>query len=66
MARSNINKKEKEVLKLIFDALDVDKDGEIELEEFVLQLGEKFEIWVKIADMEKIMKQIDLDYDGKV
>ena len=66
MARTNIEKKEKDRLKLIFDAIDDDKDGEIELEEFVLNLGSKFDLDVKISEMEKIMKQVDLDYDGKV
>ena len=66
MARTNIEKKEKDRLKQIFDAIDEDKDGEIELEEFVLQLGSKFDLDVKIEEMEKIMMQIDLDYDGKI
>ena len=51
---------------MIFDALDEEKDGEIELKEFVIQLNEKFDIQVSVKDMEAIMKQIDLDYDGKV
>jgi len=36
MARNNITKKEKDHLKMIFDALDEEKDGEIELKEFVI------------------------------
>ena len=51
---------------MIFDALDEEKDGEIELKEFVIQLNEKFDIQVSVKQMEAIMKQIDLDYDGKV
>ena len=51
---------------MIFDALDEEKDGEIELKEFVIQLNEKFDIRVTVKEMEAIMKQIDLDYDGKV
>ena len=38
MAKTHINKKEKDNLKMIFDALDEEKDGEIELKEFVMQL----------------------------
>ena len=41
---------------MIFDALDDEKDGEIELKEFVIQLKEKFDITVRIAEMEAIMK----------
>ena len=56
MAKTNINKKEKDNLKMIFDALDEEKDGEIELKEFVVALDEKFDIQVKVPEMEKIMK----------
>ena len=35
MAKTSINKQEKGNLKMIFDALDEEKDGEIELSEFV-------------------------------
>ena len=66
MSKTDINSKEKENLKMIFDALDDEKDGELELEEFVIQLNEKFDIKVQVKEMEQIMKQIDLDYDGKV
>ena len=51
---------------MIFDALDDEKDGEIELKEFVIQLNEKFDIQVKIPEMEQILKNCDLDYDGKI
>ena len=66
MAKTDIGGKELETLKMIFDALDEEKDGEIELKEFVIQLYEKFDIRVKVNEMEAIMKQADLDYDGKV
>jgi len=36
MSKTDINSKEKENLKMIFDALDDEKDGELELEEFVI------------------------------
>lgn len=36
MVNMSISKKEKEYLKMIFDALDDEKDGEIELKEFVV------------------------------
>ena len=35
MSKTDINSKEKENLKMIFDALDDEKDGELELIEFV-------------------------------
>ena len=35
MISNCISKKEKETLKMILDALDEEKDGEIEVEEFV-------------------------------
>jgi len=41
---------------MIFDALDEEKDGEIELKEFVIQLNEKFDIRVTVKEMEAIMK----------
>ena len=66
MAKTNIDKREKDNLRMIFDALDEEKDGEIELSEFVIQLKEKFDISVKIEEIEAIMKQCDLDYDGKI
>ena len=46
MAKTSIAKKEKDNLKMIFDALDEEKDGEIELKEFIVQLHEKFDIQV--------------------
>ena len=36
MAKTFIAQKEKSILKMIFDALDEEKDGEIELKEFVM------------------------------
>ena len=56
MCVSSIQKKEKDNLKMIFDALDEEKDGEIELKEFVVQLNEKFDIHVSVLEMETIMK----------
>ena len=56
MIKTDIQKIEKDNLKMIFDALDDEKDGEIELKEFVIQLKEKFDITVRIAEMEAIMK----------
>jgi len=36
MAKTNLNARESKNLKMIFDALDDEKDGEIELKEFVI------------------------------
>lgn len=36
MAKTDIDKDELDILKMIFDALDEEKDGEIELKEFVI------------------------------
>ena len=36
MVKTDIEKKENDTLKMIFDALDEEKDGEIELKEFVI------------------------------
>uniref|UniRef100_A0A7S3CKL8 EF-hand domain-containing protein n=1 Tax=Strombidium rassoulzadegani TaxID=1082188 RepID=A0A7S3CKL8_9SPIT len=66
MAWIYISKKEREHLRMIFDALDEEKDGEIELKEFVIQLKEKFDIQVKVQEMEQIIKNCDLDGDGKI
>lgn len=56
IATGYIDKKEKDNLKMIFDALDDEKDGEIELKEFIVQFKEKFDISIKIKEMEEIMK----------
>lgn len=52
MAPNQISEDEKENLRMIFDALDEEKDGEIELEEFLIQLKDKFDISVKKNEME--------------
>jgi Ca2+-binding EF-hand superfamily protein len=51
---------------MIFDALDEEKDGEIELDEFLVQMKEKFQIIISRDEMTKIVRQVDLDYDGKI
>ena len=66
MAKSNILKFERDNLKMIFDALDEEKDGEIELKEFLSEMKNKFDIIIPLKEMEQIIKQVDLDYDGKV
>jgi len=66
MAKNSIPKKEVDSLRMIFDALDDEKDGELELKEFVMQLNEKFDIKVKVEEMIGIMKQIDLDGDDMI
>ena len=66
IATGYIDKVEQKNLKMIFDALDDEKDGELELNEFIVQFKEKFDITIKLKEMEEIMKQIDLDYDGAV
>ena len=50
MSKTQIQKKEKDSLKMIFDALDEEKDGEIELKEFVMQLKDKFDMHHFIKD----------------
>ena len=44
MSQSCIDKKEKDTLKSVFDALDSEKDGEIDMSEFVDQMKDKFDI----------------------
>lgn len=51
---------------MIFHALDDEKDGELEIKELVMQLKEKFDITVRLSEMETIIKHVDLDFDGKV
>ena len=51
---------------MIFDALDEEKDGEIELKELVIQLHKKFEIKFPLHEMKEVMKQCDLNYDGVI
>ena len=66
MAKTSIGKKEMASLKMIYDALDEEKDGEIELKEFVMQFKDKFDIMIKVSEMEAIMKQCDLNQDGNI
>jgi hypothetical protein len=44
MSQSCIDKKEKDTLKSVFDALDSEKDGEVGMIEFVDQMKDKFDI----------------------
>ncbi len=48
MSQSCIDKKEKDTLKSVFDALDSQKDGEVEMNEFVGQMKDKFDIPITI------------------
>ena len=66
MIRTCIYKQEHDNLKLIFDALDEEKEGEIELEQFIEQMGAKFEIFINYKEMEQIIRMADIDFDGKV
>lgn len=51
--------REKELLRTIFDALDVEKDGELEPEEFIGQFHEKFKLQLGHYAMERMVLQID-------
>jgi len=66
MANFYIEAKEKNNLKMIFHSLDDEKDGELEIKELVMQLKEKFDITVRLSEMELIIRHVDLDFDGKV
>ncbi len=50
----------------MFHSLDDEKDGELEIKELVVQLKEKFDITIRLSDMEQIIRHVDLDFDGKV
>ena len=52
--------KEKEFLKKIFDALDDEKDGELEPDEFIGQFKEKFNLQLGIKDMHKMLRFMDV------
>ena len=52
MANFYIESKEKNNLKMIFHSLDDEKDGELEIKELVMQLKEKFDITVRLSEME--------------
>jgi len=49
MAKTSIPFKEKNNLKMMFDAIDEEKDGEIELKELVIQLKQKFDINTNVS-----------------
>lgn len=51
---------------MIFDALDEEKDGEIELHELKEQMIEKFEIIWEDKEYDRVIKNCDLDGDGKM
>ena len=52
--------REKEFLKRVFDALDVDKDGELEPKEFCEQFHLKFRMQLGVKDMKRMVEYMDL------
>ena len=59
-------KLEKITLRRLFDAIDIEKDGEIEMNEFIKVMKQKFEIEVVEEDFERVLKEVDLNFDGKI
>ena len=59
-------KLEKVTLRRLFDAIDVEKDGEIEMNEFIKVMKQKFEIEVVEEDFERVLREVDLNFDGKI
>ena len=59
-------KLEKITLRRLFDAIDVEKDGEIEMDEFIKVMKQKFEIEVVEEDFERVLREVDLNFDGKI
>ena len=66
MIKNHLDRKEKDNLRMIFDAIDEEKDGEIELDEFVSQLEARFGLRIGIEEVQEIMKVADMDFDGKM
>ena len=52
---------EKAFLRKVFDALDVEKDGELEPKEFVEQFYFKFNLQLGIKDMQRMINSMDLE-----
>ena len=63
MAKTLIDKKEKENLQVLFESFDEDRDGDISLTEFVVGFKSKFSIVVSEAEMSKIIRQLDMNGD---
>ena len=51
--------REKEFLKKVFDALDDEKDGELEPKEFVEQFDEKFNMKLSLKEMKRMINSMD-------
>ena len=51
--------KERELLKKIFDALDEERDGELEPDEFIGMFHQKFNLQLGIKDMQRMLKFMD-------
>ena len=66
MVKSVIDKREKDNLQILFEALDENKDGEINLKEMVAGFKQKFNISVSEVDVAKIIRQIDFNGDREI
>jgi Ca2+-binding EF-hand superfamily protein len=66
MAKTVIDKKEKDNLQVLFECLDENKDGEITLKEFIANYKSKFNINLIEGEMAKIIKQIDMNNDRNI
>ena len=56
MVKTVIDKKEKDNLQIMFEALDEDMDGEINLKEFVTNFKNKFNITVADGEMARVIR----------
>ena len=66
MVKTVIDKKEKDNLQILFEALDDNMDGEINLKEFVGNFKAKFNINVQDGEIARVIRQIDLKGDREV
>lgn len=66
MAKTMTDKKEKDNLQILFEAIDDNKDGEVNLREFVSNYKSKFNISISEPEMAKIIRQVDLNGDREV
>ncbi len=66
MAKTVLDKKEKDNLQILFESIDENKDGEVNLREFISNYKSKFNIIITDAEMAKIIRQVDLNGDREI